>query len=155
MEQKAKKTITVNGMEMTQAEIKKAILAQLPTITKDEEFIALVNAVIKVSEGVGRKSVNSKTQVFRDMMIEKGSMTEDEIWNLFKWGKHETLSTAWGFRKKGNPEDYVYIAFNRSEDGVGTYSVVGTGPVAPEGYAQKSKAKSEINDDEFFEEENN
>lgn len=147
---KVKKTILVNGKEMTMAEVKKEILAQLPAVTDDAEFIALINAVIKVSEGGTRKSTGSKTQIFRDMIVEKGSLTEDEIWNLFKWGKHETLSTAWGFRKKGNPEDFVYIAFNRSADGVGTYSVVGTGPTPPAGYEKKAKAKD---DEEFFADE--
>ena len=94
-------------------DIKKEILANLETVTTDESFINLVKAAVRVagSSGAGRRS-DSKSSMFRSMMVEKGSLTEDEIWGAFKWGKHETLSAAWGFRKKGSPEDFLYISFS-------------------------------------------
>ena len=134
------KTFDVGGETLTLKEIKLAILDEIKDLGLDEILVEKINLVCKVSVKSGGRKVASKTSLFRAELLEKGSMTEDEIWTTYKWGKHETLSTAWGFRKKGDPEDFIYVDFNRV-DGVGIYSVVGTGPVEPEGYSTRNKKK--------------
>ena len=133
------KLIEVNGQELSLKEIKEQILGNLEDTVTSDEMKNLIKAVIKVS--APKRKVESKTSIFRQLLLEKGSLTEDEIWTQFKWGKHEALSTAWGFRKKGNPEDFIYVDFNRDAEGVGIYSVVGTGPTPPEGYETRKKKK--------------
>jgi hypothetical protein len=128
-------------VEMETKEIKKQVLELLEDNSNSENFSNLVLAIVKVSARSAGRKVESKTSVFRARLIEAGSLTEDDIWNEFKWGKHEVLSVCWGFRKKGAPEDFVYVAFNRDENSVGTYSVVGTGAEAPEGYETRNKKK--------------
>ena len=145
------KTIIIGGQEASLKDVKTAILAQLEENSNSEVFSEMVKAVIKVA-GPKRSSATSKTSVLRDLFIEKNILTEDEIWSQFKWGKHETLSTCWNFRKKGNPEDYLYISFvrineeNQSEYsdyeiGTGIYVLKGQGVEAPEGYVTGKKAK--------------
>lgn len=153
--------VLINGeeVEMETKEIKKQILELLEDNSSDENFTNLVQAIVKVSTRFAGRKVESKTSTFRAKLVEAGSLTEDEIWNDFKWGKHEVLSVCWGFRKKGNPEDFIYIAFIRvneknKEDypsfelGTGIYSVVGTGAEAPEGYETRNKKKVENSDTE-------
>lgn len=136
-EPKKVKTYEINGEELTAREIKAKILEQLPEITTDEAFTAMIQAVIKVSVRASGRKAESKTSLFRTMIEERGTMTEDEIWASFKWGKHEVLSACWSFRKKGNPEDFIYVEFSRNEEGTGVYTLVGKGPEAPEGFGQK------------------
>ena len=145
--------VTIDGevKELTVQEIKKEILSRLPEITTDETFTNLVNAIITVSQKSSGRRAESKSNVLRNMFVENAKITEDEIWAALKWGKHEVLSACWGFRKKGAPEDFLYISFDTSDR---TYNLVGCGPEAPEGYGQKSKkvaAESESSEEDLFE----
>ena len=87
-------------------------------------------------------SVNSKSNLFRELILAEKSVTEDDVWSKFKWGKHEALSTCWGFRKKGNAEDYLWVQFERTEDGIGSYVLKGQGAEQPAEFIDRSKKKN-------------
>lgn len=137
------KMLNINGDEISVVDAKTLILAQLDENSKSDEFKALVQAIVRVAGP--KRSATSKTSLFRAELVKKQSMTEDEIWSTYRWGKHETLSTCWGFRKKGNPDEFIYVDFNRDINGIGTYSIVGTGAIEPDGYSTRNKKKKEEN----------
>ena len=105
------------------------------------EVKELAELVVKkqgVGSGAGRQ-VNSKTNIFRQLILADKKVSEDKIWTTFKWGKHEALSSAWGFRKKGEPKDFLWINFERDDKGIGNYVLKGQGPEAPKSFIDKTK----------------
>ena len=130
------KKIIINDEEYTLNEAKKAVLAQAAELDLPEDFCQLLNEVVKVP--IAKKRPESKQSQFRKLFEENDKVSEDELWEKFRWGNHEVLSAAWYLRKEKNtkPEDFIWIKAEKI-DGNKFYVVKGRGPEMPEGYDKK------------------
>lgn len=136
--------INYKGKELSINEARGLFMTQLEQIKAPAEVKELAELVVKKQGGgSGGRRADSKQNVFRQLIIAEKRLSEDKVWATFKWGKHEALSAAWGFRKKGEPKDFLWIKYQKDEKGVGYYVLVGQGPNAPEGFEVKKAAKKE------------
>jgi len=112
-----------------------------------DEIMELAGEVVKKgTAGTRGPKKDSKVGIFRQLILdsETQSVTEDQVWATLRWGKHEAQSAAWAFRKKASsPEDILWVQFETSEDGIGSYVLKGQGADCPEDFVvRERKAKS-------------
>lgn len=136
----AKKTETVDpkaDAKRAKREAKNAAKERIRNYMASDDCPEDLKADLLLVVGLGRGSgapspmASAKAAVL-DMVQERGTVSEDDIWSEFKLGRAEMRKVIVNAIKKAkSPEDRVWIRFN-PEDGV--YEYVATGADIPEGW---------------------
>jgi len=99
--------------------------AQLGTLKGDiEMFIGKGTGAVRSAP----RTVNSE---LRDAFIEKGSLSEMDIFKAYRIGRPEMVAKIRVLVLTPNPADRVWVKFDEAAE---TYNVMGTGADAPEGW---------------------
>lgn len=92
------------------------------------DILLLVGTAARARTGRATVSVN---QVLRDIFLEKGEISEMEIFKNFKIGRPEMSIKTRIFVKVPNPEDRIWIVFDEEEE---VYHMVAKGAKAPKNW---------------------
>ena len=105
---------------------------------KDRSMILeLAQEVCKKPKGSGKRK-DSKSEQLKKLILDQGKISIDDVWDKFKWGNHETLSTVWLWRNKAlNPEEKIWV--QREGD---FYVLRGVGAEQPESWIERKKKSS-------------
>lgn len=129
------KTITYLNEEITIEKAKQIILEKV----KEPELLELLKLVLVPKTTAKGPRQDSKQTLFKNMLLE-GPVSEDKLWDLWKWGRHEALSVAWYWRQeKVEPSERLWVWFNLETR---CYEVIGQGPEVPEYYQKKKEKKA-------------
>ncbi len=83
-----------------------------------------------VRAGGGQRGVNFDMQI-RDLFLEKKELHEMEIFKNFHIGRPQMTNKIRIFLKVPNPEDRIWVVFNKEDE---TYKIVGKGANPPKGW---------------------
>jgi len=92
------------------------------------DILLLVGTAARARTGRATVSVN---QVLRDLFLEKGEISEMEIFHNFKIGRPEMSIKTRIFVKVPDPADRIWIVFDEEEE---VYRLVAKGAKAPKGW---------------------
>ena len=113
----------------------KSFLAEGPELPEE------VRSAMEYLVGSGQRVARQVTNVLRETLLERGSMSGIEIYTEFEYGTPTMKTKVRDLIKKAKPEDRVWVAFES-----GNWVVKGTGAEAPEGwtgYVPEEKAEAE------------
>lgn len=99
-----------------------------------EDIVAKVSEFDSLPKRGGRKGSQgpSVQGQLREMILERGTVHEDELWSELKLGRLEAKRKFYNMHKKEkDPEKRVWVSFDPE---TGNYTLVGTGPEVPEGF---------------------
>lgn len=122
------------------------VLKAIVDASKDEKAKAALTTIRPALYGVvaaGDHSGNtSGVNKFVALVVEKKSISEDEVFKALKIGRKDAAGYIRKFLKKAAPADRVWINFDK---GSGLYFVVGTGANAPKEYTGSIPTEETVN----------
>lgn len=122
----------VVAKKLARADAKKRIIAFLKD---NSEQLGSLKGDIEMFIGKGQSAARSAPRTvnseLRDAFIEKGSLSEMDIFKAFRIGRPEMVTKIRILVLCPNPADRVWVKFDEAAE---VYSVVGTGAEAPEGW---------------------
>jgi len=101
--------------------------------TEDEDLKKALMLLV----GTGKRSGGSRimkpntNQLLHDAFIEKGELTEMDVFKGFRIGRPEMTTKIRIFLKVANPDDRIWVKFFPDEE---IYRLIGTGANPPEGW---------------------